>query len=245
MIHTSQFGDERAGNDTTSGRQGTVRVITLDRPEQRNALTPAGLDALETAVTEAKEPVVLLRGAGSAFCAGADLDVIANLEEPASFARHGQRVATAIETAEPVVIAGIDGAARGGGVELALAADIRVATAAATLGEPGVRLGIFGAWGGTARLPDIMGKGDALEFALSGRVLGAQAALRQGLVSQIVDDPREKAREIAGNNPKALKTVKRRLYSTSDQSEQEAAEAEAFARLIRENAADIAANRGG
>lgn len=245
MIHTTQIGTESDGDDPGSNPGEGVRVVTLDRPERRNALTPAGLDALKTAVTEATEPVVLLRGAGSAFCAGADLDVVADLEEPASFARHGQQVASAIEAARPVVIAGIDGAARGGGVELALAADIRIATTDATLGEPGVRLGIFGAWGGTARLPDIMGKGDALEFALSGRVLDAQAALQRGLVSQIVDDPREKARKIAANDTEALTTVKQRLHDTSSQSEQEAAEAEMFARLIRENAADIAANRDG
>ncbi|AZQ15294.1 enoyl-CoA hydratase/isomerase family protein [Halorubrum sp. PV6] len=221
-----------------------VRVVTIDRPASRNALRPDDLSALRTAVAEADAPVTYLRGAGDAFCAGADLDVVAALDDPAEFARAGQHTATAIADAETVVVCGIDGPARGGGVELALAADLRIATPAATFGEPGVEFGLFGAWGGTARLPRVMGEGEALDFALSGRVLDAEAALRTGLVSRIVDDPRTVADAVAEGAPDALRVTKRRVRDRRDAEAQEAAEASAFADLVEAHADDIAAMRG-
>lgn len=228
---------------------GRVRVVTIDRPERRNALRPEDLDALRSAVSDAEQPVIYLRGAGDAFCAGADLDAVAALDtdadadDAASFARRGQRTAAAIAAADTVVVCGIDGAARGGGVEMALAADVRVATPAATFAEPGVDFGLFGAWGGTVRLPRVMREGDALEFALSGRVLDADEALRTGLVSRVVDDPRAVADEIADGKPDALRTVKRRVRDRRDDATQADAEAEAFAALVRSHGAEIAASR--
>ncbi|KTG08885.1 enoyl-CoA hydratase [Haloprofundus marisrubri] len=223
-----------------------LRVVTLDRPDRRNALRPADLDALEAAVTDAADadvPVVYLHGEGPAFCAGADLDVVASLSDPEAFARHGQRVANSIESSESIVVAGIDGAARGGGVELALACDLRVATPEATFAEPGVRFGLFGAWGGTVRLPRVMREGDALDFALSGRAIDAEEALRTGLVSRIEANPLEVAERLAANEPDALAVVKARMRDHSEKREQEAAEAEAFGELVRAHAADIAADR--
>ncbi|QCJ45773.1 MULTISPECIES: enoyl-CoA hydratase/isomerase family protein [Haloprofundus] len=224
-----------------------LRVVTLDRPERRNALRPEDLDALEAAVTGADAadvPVVYLHGEGPAFCAGADLDVVASLSDPEAFARHGQRVANAIETADCVVVAGIDGAVRGGGVELALACDLRVATPEATFAEPGVRFGLFGAWGGTVRLPRVMREGDALDFALSGRAIDAEEALRTGLVSRIEEEPLAVAERLAANEPDALAAVKARMRDRRGRDAQEAAEAEAFGDLVRAHAADIAADRG-
>ncbi|QLG61206.1 enoyl-CoA hydratase/isomerase family protein [Halorarum salinum] len=244
---------------------GAYRVVTIDRPAARNALRPADLDALEAAVAEATEPVVLLRGAGEAFCAGADLDVVADLSDPAAFAGHGQRVARTIETADAVVVAGVDGAARGGGVELALACDVRIATPDASFAETGVRFGLFGAWGGTVRLPRVVREGDALEFALSGRTVDAEQARRIGLVSRVVDDPAAVAEELVGNEPTALAAVKTLLRnggSTAEpeeaggddvererakrgRTERERAEREAFARLHGMHAAEIARDRNG
>ncbi|SNR52973.1 enoyl-CoA hydratase/isomerase family protein [Halorubrum vacuolatum] len=223
---------------------GDVRVVTIDRPKRKNALRPAELTALEAAVAEADEPVICLRGAGDAFCAGADFEVVTSLADPVAFAAHGQRTAAALAESEAVVVCGIDGPARGGGVELALAADVRVATPDATFAEPGVRFGLFGAWGGTIRLPRVMGAGEALDFALSGRVLDAEAALRTGLVSRIVDDPRAVADEIAHGKADALATVKHRLRDRRDADTQEAAEAEAFATLVEQYADRIAESRG-
>ncbi|CQR48929.1 enoyl-CoA hydratase/isomerase family protein [Haloferax massiliensis] len=213
---------------------GDLRVVTIDRPARRNALRPADLDALEAAVADADAPVVLLRGSGPAFCAGADLDSVADLDDPEAFAKRGQRVADAIEAAESVVVAGI---------ELALACDVRVATPRATLGEPGVRLGLFGAWGGTVRLPRVVGEGHALEFSLSGRVVDADEALRMGLVSRIVDDPRAVAASMADNDHRSLRIVKERLRDRGDRDERLEREAADFAELHRANADDIAAAR--
>ncbi|WP_224267924.1 enoyl-CoA hydratase/isomerase family protein [Haloprofundus salinisoli] len=223
-----------------------LRVVTLDRPERRNALRPEDLDALEAAVTGADAagvPVVYLHGEGPAFCAGADLDVVTSLSDPEAFARHGQRVANAIEAADSVVVAGIDGAARGGGVELALACDLRLATPEATFAEPGVRFGLFGAWGGTVRLPRVMREGDALDFALSGRTIDAEEALQTGLVSRIEENPMGVAERLAANEADALAVVKARMRDRREREAQEAAEAEAFGDLVRAHAADIAADR--
>jgi len=218
----------------TTATEGDYRIVTLDRPGRRNALTPEGLDALETAVADAVEPVVYLRGAGDAFCAGADLDAVADLDADTApeFARRGQRVARAIERADSAVVAGIDGAARGGGVELALACDLRVATDRASFAETGVTIGLFGAWGGTARLPRVVGEGEAMDIALSGRVVDADAALRMGLVSRIVDDPESVAAELAGNDHGALRALKERMRDDAPIERQERREADAFADCI-------------
>ncbi|ADJ14265.1 enoyl-CoA hydratase/isomerase family protein [Halalkalicoccus jeotgali] len=216
----------------TTHARGDVRYVTLDRPERRNALTPEGLDELAHAVETADEPVVYLSGAGSAFCAGADLDVVADLEDGREFAERGQRTARAIERADSVVVAGIDGPARGGGLEMALACDLRIATPEASFGEPGVSFGLFGAWGGTVRLPRLVGGADARDLSLTGRVIDAEEALRMGLISRITDDPETIARETAGNDHHALALTKNRLHDDSSIETQEAAEASAFAELI-------------
>jgi enoyl-CoA hydratase len=223
--------------------RGTYREVTIDRPERANALTPAALDDLAAAVAEASEPVVYLRGAGDRFCAGADLDVVADLEDPAAFAERGQRTADAIATADAVVVAGIDGAARGGGVELALACDLRVATPDATFAESGVEHGLFGAWGGTVRLPEVVGLGEAMDLALSGRTVDAATAREMGLVSRVVEDPRSVAASIADNDPAALRVIKERRRDGAPRQQRLQREAAAFADLLADRQADIAANR--
>lgn len=218
---------------------GDVRVVTLDRPERRNALTLAGLESLRTAIEDCPTPVVYLRGTGESFCAGADLASVASVAENGDvepFIRRGQRVANAIESASAVVIAGVDGAARGGGVELALACDLRVATPSATFGEPGVTFGLFGAWGGTVRLPEVVGLGDALDFSLSGRVIDAEEALRIGLVSRVLESPETVADRIAENDPTALELLKKRLRDRRGKTEREDAEVVAFETLVEEHA---------
>ncbi|AFO55937.1 MULTISPECIES: enoyl-CoA hydratase/isomerase family protein [unclassified Natrinema] len=222
---------------------GPIRTVTMNRPDARNALTVDGLEALESAIGEAEAPVVYLHGRGPAFCAGADLNEVAALEgdrdRAAAFARLGQRVARTIEDSPAIVVAGIDGPARGGGLELALACDVRVGTPDSTYGEPGVSFGLFGAWGGTVRLPRVMGEGDALEFALSGRSIDAETALRTGLISRLEDDPRSVAEEIAGNAADALGVLKRRLRDDGERATQERREANSFADLVAAHADDI------
>ncbi|MFC6837532.1 enoyl-CoA hydratase/isomerase family protein [Halomarina ordinaria] len=229
-----------------------VRTVTLDRPDRRNALTPEGLDALDDAVTDPPTPVVYLHGAGAAFCAGADLDAVGAVAREsetdpsaaAEFARLGQRVARAIEESPAVVVAGIDGAARGGGVELALACDLRVATPEATFAEPGATFGLFGAWGGTHRLERVVGHGDALDLALSGRVVDAEEALRMGLVSRVRRDPHVVAREVADNDGPALDEIKRLMRPVESVADREERERAAFARLVEEHAAALGGGTG-
>jgi enoyl-CoA hydratase/carnithine racemase len=222
-----------------------VRTVTIDRPERRNALSPALLDALEAAVTDPPEPVVHLRGAGSAFCAGADLDAVGEVaaaaadgdREPArAFAERGQAVARAVAGSAAAVLAGVDGPARGGGVELALACDLRVATPDASFAEPGVTFGLFGAWGGTVRLARVVGEGEAMDLALSGRTVDADDALRMGLVSRVVDDPASVARDLAANDHAALARLKPLVRDRRPDAEREREEAAAFADLVARNA---------
>jgi len=228
------------GNTTVSSGmvrttvEGDVCVLTLARPARRNALDSAALRELEAAIADATEPVVYLHGEGAAFCAGADLDEVRALEgdAAATFAALGQRVANALEGYDGAVVAGIDGAARGGGVELALACDLRVATPAATFAETGVKLGLFGAWGGTTRLPRVVGESDAMDLALSGRTVDAEAALRMGLVSRVTDDPRAVADELAAVDHEALRTLKDRLRDDDDQETGDERERAAFANLV-------------
>ncbi|MFB6266587.1 MAG: enoyl-CoA hydratase/isomerase family protein [Halodesulfurarchaeum sp.] len=216
---------------------GRVRVLTLDRPDRRNALTLDGLEALREAVADASEPVVYLHGAGPAFCAGADLSVVESLDVAgaATLARAGQRTMNRIESSDAVVVAGIDGPARGGGVELALAADLRIATPAATFAEPGVSMGIFGAWGGTRRLPAAVGETQALDLSLSGRTIDASEAKNMGLVSRVVEDPRRVAEAVARNDPAALTALKRLLRERAAHRTQEDREVEAFRGLFSES----------
>jgi enoyl-CoA hydratase/carnithine racemase len=225
--------------------QGAIRVVTLDRPERRNALSSSGLEALEAAVADPPVPVVYLHGAGEAFSAGADLESVAALAADAdadadadveAFVRRGQRTADAIETSPAVVVAGIDGAARGGGVELAVACDLRIATPDATFAEPGVTFGLFGAWGGTVRLPELVGLGDALDLSLSGRVVDSEEARRIGLVSRIVEEPRVVAESIAENDPAALEELKACLRDRGSKTEREDGEVAAFETLVETHA---------
>jgi len=218
----------------TDGDQ--LREILLDRPVKRNALTREGLDELGDAVESASQSVVYVHGAGDAFCAGADLDTVRGLdgESGEAFARRGQRTMNAIEDADSVVVAGVDGPARGGGVELALACDLRVCTPSASFAETGVTLGLFGAWGGTRRLRRAVGATHAADLSLSGRTVDAEGARAMGLVSRVVDDPRRVAEEVAANDPDALRELTSLLRTDGDRETTDGREAAAFGRLLDE-----------
>jgi enoyl-CoA hydratase len=214
------------------------RVVALDRPAKRNALTRQGLDDLAAAVSDAPQPVVYLHGAGEAFCAGADLETVRSLDgdSGAAFARRGQRTTNAVADADSVVVAGVDGPARGGGVELALACDVRVATPDASFAETGVTLGLFGAWGGTRRLRQAVGDTHAADLSLSGRTVDAAEAKEMGLVSRVCEDPRRVAEEIAANDPAALRELERLLRTDGSRAETDDREAAAFGRLHEQSA---------
>lgn len=172
--------------------EGGVARITINRPHVLNALNRALLVDLQSTVLRlAADPairVLVFVGAGSkAFVAGADIDEFSS--EPASvyeYIRLGQRVFNTIESLDLLTVAAINGYALGGGLELALACDLRIAAATAKLGNPEIKLGHFPGWGATQRLPRLIGLGRAKELILSGRMITAEEAMSIGLISSVV-----------------------------------------------------------
>ncbi|KAA0959675.1 enoyl-CoA hydratase/isomerase family protein [Microbacterium sp. ANT_H45B] len=194
-------------------------VATLDRPEKRNAIDQATVDALHglCAMLEDAPRTLILAGSGGVFAAGAD---IAQLRDrTADDARRGINATVFIRIHElPMpVVAAIDGYALGGGAELAYAADIRIATPSLRIGNPETGLGIIAAAGATWRLPEIVGEARAGELLLTGRALDAEEALRWGLVSSVhpADELLATAHgivdRIAANDPLATQYTKRAL----------------------------------
>jgi enoyl-CoA hydratase len=178
-------------------KDGGVAIVTINRPEKLNALndqTMAELDVCFTAVAgDAAVRGVILTGAGEkAFVAGADIGELATQSpvEGRDRGRRGQQILDKIEQLGKPVIAAINGFALGGGCELAMACHVRVAAEGAQLGTPEVSLGLMCGYGGTQRLPRIVGKGRALEILLSGGRVDAAEAHRIGLVNRVV--PKDK-----------------------------------------------------
>lgn len=173
-------------------KQG-ILTITLNRPEKLNALNSDVLDALEEQFLRAKNDkqvkAVLLTGSGKAFCAGADINKLAQCTAQSGyeFACRGQEVFRLLETMGKPSIAAVNGFAFGGGCELALSATLRIAATKASFGQPEVKLGVIPGYGGTQRLARLVGKGRALDLCLTGRFIDAQTALSWGLVSEIVE----------------------------------------------------------
>jgi enoyl-CoA hydratase len=170
-----------------------VATVTLNRPKVLNALNTQVFDELETAFQTLKSDpavrVILLTGAGEkAFAAGADINELAatNAATGESKARRGQGVFRLIETCGKPVVALVNGFALGGGCELAMACTMRLASETARLGQPEVKLGLIPGYGGTQRLPRLVGRAAALKLLLTGEMIGASEALRIGLVDEVL-----------------------------------------------------------
>lgn len=169
-----------------------VATLTIDRPDRLNALNVDALDAIEEALEAARENearVLVVTGAGEkAFVAGADISYMQSLStsEAQSYAEQGHRVASAIEKFPAPTIAAINGYAFGGGCELAIACDLRVASERAVLGQTEIDLGIVPGWGGTQRLPALVGDEIARRLIFFGERLDATDALDYGLVGEVV-----------------------------------------------------------
>ena len=168
-------------------------TITVNRPAVHNSLNVATIQELGTAFDRAKgDPAVravILTGAGDkAFAAGADISEIATLDEISGteFSRRGQLVFDGIESLGKPTIAAVNGYALGGGCELAMACMVRVASENAVFGQPEVKLGVIPGYGGTQRLPRLVGKSGALRLLLTGETISATEALRLGLVDVVV-----------------------------------------------------------
>lgn len=186
-------------------RRGEAALITLNRPQALNALSSAILDELADAIDKVAAMdarVLLITGAGDkAFCAGADIKELRNRDLMAAKrgAEKGQAVFSRLTTLPMPSIAVINGYAFGGGLELAMACTFRVATANARLGLPEIKLGLIPGYGGTQRLPRLVGEARALEMIMTGRAIKAEEAERIGLIHRVIEgDPIEQALAFAG-----------------------------------------------
>ncbi|HAT8672262.1 enoyl-CoA hydratase [Legionella pneumophila] len=169
-----------------------ILTLTLNRPEKLNALSTDVLNALNELFFQAKSnpkvKALLLTGNGKAFCAGADINRLAecNAQTGYEFACQGQEVFRLLETMGKPSLAAVNGFAFGGGCELAISATLRIASNKAMFGQPEVKLGVIPGYGGTQRLARLIGKGRAMDLCLTGRFINADTALNWGLVSEVV-----------------------------------------------------------
>ncbi|MEP6999638.1 MAG: enoyl-CoA hydratase-related protein [bacterium] len=193
-----------------------IATITVNRPDKLNALNDTLMSELGLAMIEARERAdvggVLLTGAGRAFVAGADIGELADQSATQAKARaeRGQRTFRLFETSPKPTVAAVNGFALGGGCELAMSCHIRIASEKAKFGQPEVKLGIVPGYGGSQRLPRLVGKGRALELLLTGDMIDAAEALRIGLVNRVVgpdaliDTSRAMLTTMLGNGPLAV-----------------------------------------
>jgi len=204
---------------------GPVALVTISRPDVLNALNHEAkmeLSALLAALNkDAEVRAIIITGEGEkAFSAGADIGELKTLTPLGGLERafQGQELSKQIEQLDKPVIAAINGYALGGGCELALACDIRVASDKAKLGQPEVNLGLTPGFGGTQRLPRLIGKGKAMELILTGDMIDAQEALRIGLVQKVVPHnelitaAKEIGAKIASKGPLAISFAKKAIH---------------------------------
>lgn len=226
----------------TLEQKGSVGVITMNRPEALNALNDQVLRDLDSVLDQVEENdeilVAVLTGAGRSFVAGADIGQMSTLTaaEAKKFGVLGNRVFLKLENLTKPTIAAVNGFALGGGCELAMACDIRVASEKAKFGQPEVGLGITPGFGGTQRMPRIVGAANAMELIFTARNIGAAEAKEIGLVShvyapeELMDKAMELANAIAANAQVAVRQSKaavRRGLQT-DMATGAAYESEAF-----------------
>jgi 2-(1,2-epoxy-1,2-dihydrophenyl)acetyl-CoA isomerase len=207
-----------------------VTTITLNRPEKLNALIGTMredlLDALRTADHDADTRVVVITGAGRAFCAGGDVDFMSGLQQNGDLAAFralldaGQEVILQIASMAKPVIASVNGIAAGAGCNLALACDSRIASDAAKFSESFVRIGLHPDWGGTWLLPRLVGRSRAFELCATGRIVDAAEALAIGMADRVVPaadlaaETAQLARALAAASPVAIAGIKRALEAS-------------------------------
>ena len=226
----------------TLEKQGHVGVVTMNRPEALNALNDQVLRDLDAVLTQAEEDaelyVLVVTGAGRSFVAGADIGQMSGFSavEGKAFGVYGNQVFAKLENLSKPTIAAVNGFALGGGCELAMACDIRLASEKAKFGQPETGLGITPGFGGTQRLPRIVGASRAMELILTAKTISAARAREIGLVSEVyppeelMDRALELANAIAANAQVAVRQSKaaiRRGLQT-DMATGAAFESEAF-----------------
>jgi len=207
--------------------ENSVAMLTLRRPEKANAYTNAMLDELHGHLqhiwSDDGVRAIVLRGAGKHFCAGADLNEVGARRPLEATHLSSRRLFEDMARGAKPIIAAVQGAALGGGLEMALACDLRLAASDARFGLPETGFGLIPAAGGTVRLPRIIGPARAREMILLGREIDAETALAWGLVNAVVAPDRlpatarEWAAEIARRDPAAIRLA-RRMLESSDES---------------------------
>ncbi len=225
-----------------------IAVVTISRPKAMNALNTRFFNEMDQLVVEISAnkdvKVMVITGDGKAFVAGADIAemVNKNSEEGKSFSELGQNTFSSFGKMDIPVIAAINGFALGGGLELAMGCDFRLASTKAKFGQPEVNLGLIPGYAGTQRLPRLTGMGDALYLLLTADMIGAQDALRMGLVQKVFE-PEELMKEtmkiaglIVAKGPQAIKKVKKVVREGLESSfcEGEKLEAQEFGTLFGE-----------
>ena len=211
-----------------------IALITLNRPEALNALSSGLLNELDNVLEEIRNDEkirsVIITGSGRAFSAGADLSEAGSGGDAEMTARMelGQKVFDKIETFDKPVVAAINGYALGGGLEMAIACDIRIAAENASFGAPEVNIGLIPGWGGCARLAKLIGRSHATKIILTGERIDAKEAERIGLVTKVVppDELRSTAIYMAGTlatkAPIAIRLAKKILAKAMEISMEEA-----------------------
>lgn len=201
-------------------KKDNIAVITMNRPEALNALSRAVFADLEAVLDDVENDddvyVVVITGAGRAFIAGADIGEMApmNVAEGLAFSELGNRLLMRVDMMEKPTIAAVNGFALGGGCEMALACDIRIASEKAKFGQPEVGLGIIPGFGGTQRMARIIGTGAAMELIYTADTIDAQKAKEIGMVNYVVpaeelmDKTMEMAHKICKNAQKAIRVSK-------------------------------------
>jgi enoyl-CoA hydratase len=186
--------------------RGASAVIRIDRPTQRNSLSVQTLSSLDEAFSSlsAREDIsaIIFTGTGDVFASGADIRELQTLtpDSARAFAGRGQNLFQRIADARQLTVAAVNGYCMGGGLDLALACRARVASTSAVFAHPGARLGIITGWGGTQRLPKLIGAARAFEMFLAARRLSAAEAFEVGLVSRLGDPALECAVELIGKS---------------------------------------------
>ena len=236
-------------------RHGSVAILTLNRPEALNALSFAVLREIEARVGEVERGVeeggvraLLVAGAGDrAFCAGADVKELMGRTplEHRQGLRFGQALFERISNLPVPSIALIDGFALGGGLELAMACTFRLATTAARMGLPEIKLGLVPGYGGTQRLPRLVGEANALDIVMTGRMVKADEGLSMGLVNRIVEGDAIEAglaftAEVAGYSLPVLRLAREAVRRALDLPVHEGLEVEADLGALSYQTADAA-----
>jgi len=223
-----------------------IALVTISRPQAMNALNTQFFHEMDDFVAKVSNMsnvrCMIITGEGKAFVAGADIAEMVNKteDEGSAFSRLGQNTFSSFSKLDIPVIAAVNGFALGGGLELAMGCDFRIASTKAKFGQPEVNLGLIPGYAGTQRLPRLVGMGDALYLLMSADMIGAEDALRLGLVQKVVepeqlmDEVMKIARNVSSKGPEAIKKVKKvvRLGREMSRKFGEELEAEEFGTLF-------------